>query len=271
MLSEIQATSAQGSLLSLPLGGVSSGIYIKEIDGLDPVKATIVSTSFPGKTGEVYQASKREARDIKLKLGLEPDYISEEPKDVRRRLYEFFMPNTFVDLKFTDSDGLVVDISGMTETFEGPLFVQEPEVNISIRCFDSDFVDQDIVELNEHTVSNTLDTIIEYDGTVETGMEFYLLVDRDVDEFSIYNTMPNGEFRQLNFAWPLHDGDQINILTIPGEKKVELVRAGVKSSLLYASSGAWIDFHPGTNLFRVYAEGAPIPYLLIYNNRYGGL
>lgn len=274
MLSEVQATSAQGSLLSLPFGEITSGIYIKDIEGLDPVKATIVSSSFPNTTGETYQASKREARDIKMRLGIEPDYISEEPKDVRRRLYQFFMPNTFVDLKFTDTDSLQVDISGMIESFEAPLFVQEPEAIVTVRCFNSDFVNlTDVVEINGDTVSNTLDTEINYEGTVEAGIEFFLEVNRDVDEFSIYNTMPNGQFRQFDFAWPLHNGDQVNIFTSPGNKKIQLVRSGITSSLLYAASpqSAWIDLYPGTNLFRVYAEGAPIPYLLIYYPRYGGL
>lgn len=273
MLSEVRATSAQGSILTLPMGEISAGIYIKEIEGLDPVKATIVTTSFPNTNGESYQASKREARDIKLRLGLEPDYISEEPKDVRRRLYGFFMPSTFVSLKLTDTDGLVVDISGMIETFEAPLFVQEPEAQIVIRCFESDFVNEDLVSILGNSVSNTLDTTITYDGTVETGFEFYFEIDRDVDEFSIYNTMPNGQFRQMNISWPLHNGDQVDIITYPGKKSIDLVRLGVRSSLLYAKDpqSNWIDLWPGDNLFRVYAEGAPIPYSLYYSNRYGGL
>jgi hypothetical protein len=274
MLTQVKATSVQGSLLTLPFGEITAGVYIKEIEGLDPVKASIVSTSFPNKNGVVYQTSRREARDIKLKLGIEPDYISEEPKDVRRRLYQFFMSNTMVDLEFIDSDGLSVKISGMNETFESPLFVQEPGAEISIHCFDSDFVDlNNQIELFGNTVSNTLDTTIEYEGSVETGIEFYLEVDRDVDEFTIYNTMPNGQIRQLDFSWPLHAGDQVNFVTTPGNKRIELVRAGVTSSLLYAMSpqSSWIDFYPGTNLFRVYAEGAPIDYLLYYFNRYGGL
>lgn len=274
MLTQVNATSSSGSLLSLPMGDVSNGIYIQEIEGLDPVKATIVSSSFPNATGEVYQASKREARDIKFTLGIEPDYIDEEPRDVRNRLYAFFMPNTMVDLQFIDSGGLVVDISGMIETFESPLFVQEPKATISVHCFDSDFVDLDNSEsLTGNTVPNTLDTTIEYIGTVEAGIDFQLLVNRDVNDFSIYNTMPNGQFRQLNFSWPLHNGDVVRLITTPGNKSLKLTRAGVQSSLLYAkdSQSSWIDLWPGTNLFRVYAEGAAIPFLLYYNNRYGGL
>lgn len=273
MLTEVQATSAQGSLLSLPLGDVSNGIFIKNIEGLDPVKATIVSSSVPGETGEVYLSAKREGRDIKFTLGLNPDFVAEQPRDVRTRLYQFFMPRTFVDLKFIDSGATAADISGMIESFDAPLFVEEPEATIVVRCFNSDFVDQDLVSLSGNSVSNTLDTTINYEGSVETGFEFYLLVNRDVDAFSIYNTMPNGQFRQLDFAYQLHNGDQVNIISIPGQKKIQLVRAGATSSILWAKSpqSSWIDLYPGTNLFRVYAEGAAIPYLMYYNNRYGGL
>lgn len=273
MLTEVRATSRQGSLLNMLLGEISSGIVLKEIDGLDPVKATIVSSSFPNSNGEVYLSSKREARDIKLRLSLDPDYISEEPRDVRNRLYQFFMPKTFVDLKFIDSNGLDVDISGMVESFEAPLFVQEPAADISIRCFDSDFVDNTVVSFNGNTVSNTLDSTIEYEGTVDTGMYFQLSVNRAIDEFTLYNTAPDGQLRQMDFSWPLLSGDVIKINSVQGDKYVKLTRAGVDISLLYATTpqSSWIDLQPGSNLFRAYATGAPIPYLITYYNRYGGL
>lgn len=273
MLTEVQATSAQGSLLQLLLGEISNGVALEDVDGLDPVKATIVSSSFPNSTGEQYLAAKREARDVKLSLGLEPDYVTEMPVDVRNRLYSFFMPRTFVGLKFVHSNGLMVDISGMVETCEAPLFSSEPRLDVSVRCFESDFVDLTPQELDLLTAATTFDFELDYPGSVETGLQFELLVNRDVDEFSIYNTMPDGTPRQLDFAWPMHAGDILRINNVPGEKSVRLVRSGVESSVLYGMSpqSSWIDLYPGTNKLRVYATGAPIPYTFTYLNRYGGL
>jgi Phage tail protein. len=273
MLTEVQATAASGDILSMVLREISSGIVTEEVEGLDPVKATIVSTSTPNAAGEQYMASKRDARDIKFTLGLEPDYISEMPEDVRNRLYKWFMPNTFVDLKFINENGISADIRGMTETFEAPLFVQEPKATISVRCFDSDFVDENVESISGNTVSNTLMTTEEYLGTVESPVDFFLFVNRDVDEFSIYQNLPGGYFRQINFAWPLHSGDTVKISSTPGEKGVTLTRAGVTSSLLYAmdSTSSWFNFYPGVNEFRVYATGAAIPYYMTYSKRYGGL
>ena len=273
MLTEVQATSVQGSLLQLPLGDTSNGIALEDVQGLDPVKATIVSSSFPNSTGEQYLAAKREARDVKLKLGLEPDYITEMPADVRARVYQFFMPRTFVGLKFVHSSGLEVDISGMVETCEAPPFTSEPLVDVSVRCFESDFVDLTPNVLNKETANSTFNFEVDYIGSVETGLQFELLVNRDVDQFTMYNTMPDGTPRQLDFAWPMHAGDILRINNVPGEKSIKLVRSGTETSVLYGMSpqSSWIDLYPGTNKLRVYAEGAPIPYTLTYLNRYGGL
>lgn len=273
MLTEVQATSDQGSLLSLPLSAVSSGIFVKEIEGLDPVKATIVSAGFPSQTGEQYQASKREARDITLHLGIEADWVLEEPRDVRARIYQFFMPRTWTDLAFVDSNGITFRITGMIESCQTPPFSKDPAVDVVVRCFYSDFVDHDVVFDSDSTVSNTLMTDIEYAGSVETGFRFQLFVDRTVSAFTLYNEMPSGKLRQLDFSYPLLNGDTVTIDTVPGEKVITLTRSGVSSSILFAmsSQSAWLDFWPGLNKFRAYATGAGIPFILTYFNRYGGL
>lgn len=272
MMTAVRLTSSSGSQLMLTLGDISEGVTVQEIGGLEPVKANIVSSSFPNVQGEQYMSSQREARDITFKLGLEPDYISEYPSDVRDRLYEYFMPNTWVTLEFFDSIKDPVNISGMTETFDAPLFVKEPVANISVRCFDSDFVNPDVVMDSYTTVSNTLDTTISYDGTVESGVILQIYPDRDVDAFTVYHTLPNGDLRQLDFSLQLHSADIVRIDSIPGEKEISLTRAGVKTPVLYAMSptSSWIEFFKGDNKFRVYAEGAPIPYDLTYYKRYGG-
>ena len=273
MITTVRATSNQGSELYLTLGEVSSGIYIKEIEGLDPVKATIVSSGYPNQTGEQYQASKREARDIVLHLGIEADWVLEEPRDIRSRIYQFFMPRTFVDLLFIDSNDISFGITGMIETCQTPLFSKDTSVDVVVRCFESDFVDPDVIFVSESTVSTTIMSDIDYDGSVESGFRFQLFVNRTEDSFTLYNEMPNGRLRQLDFAYPLLAGDTVTIDTVPGEKVVDLTRAGVTSSILYAMSpqSTWLDFWPGTNKLRVYATGAAIPYILTYYNRYGGL
>lgn len=274
MLTQVVATNAQGLTLTMPLEDSSGGIEVQDIDGLGPVKATIVTSSFATTDGVQYLSAKREARNLVFKLGLVPDPFVETVGDVRRRIYSYFMPKTNVALQFTDDSGLVVNISGMIETCEPDIFSKDPAINVGITCFKPEFIVPGAIVLNGSTVTDTTNIQIELpEGTVETGVVFTLLPNRDIDEFTIYSNLASGLARRLDFAWPLHAGDSLTIDTIYGERAITLTRTGVPQSLLYGMSpqSAWIDFYPGTNTFRVYAEGAPVPYTLTYYHRYGGL
>lgn len=263
MITLIEVRTLQGTLLSLPLGDASNGVSVKDVGGLDPVKATIVSS----------QSSRRENRNITMKLGIEPDYISASVRGIRSMLYGFFMPESSVSLRFYDSDGLTVDISGKVESFEAPLFSSEPTADISILCFDSDFVDINAVDLSGSTVSTTAETLVEYDGSIETGFVFALNADRVVSSFAIYNRPPDNALRTLDFEADLQAGDTLEISTVSGSKSITLTRSGVRSSYLYGKTAQsdWIDLFPGDNYMRVYAEGNPVPYTITYAPRYGGL
>lgn len=282
LLKSLNVTNAQGLVLSLPLEDSSSGYIVKEVTGLDPVKATLVSSSFANMDGEQYHSSRRDPRDVKIKLGLEPDWGTQAVKTLRDQLYSFFMPKTKIILgfhmfdKFAVSvflDHLDVDIIGRIETFEGPLFTQDPEVNISVRCFNPDFYDPNLVIFEGMTVSDLTTSVLSYLGTVETGVTFTIRPDRDISEFTIYHQPPDNTLRTVDVSYPLLAGDVVVINSIVGSKGVKLTRAGVESSILYAQSpqSNWLELQPGDNKLRVYAEGAPIPFSVEYTNKYGGL
>lgn len=273
MLNEVEVLTAQGNLLTMVLDDISDGIAIQNIDGLDPVKATIVSSSFANLDGTQYHASRREDRNIKLKLGLEPDWAIENVSDVRQRVYNYFMPKTALALTFRTSEGLDVDISGRVESCESALFSAEPAMDISVICFDSDFVDPVPVVIAGATVDDTTNIDIEYGGSVETGVTITLEIDRTLTEFTIYSVSSDGILRQMDFAAAMENGDTLTIVTTPGNKSAMISSGGSPTSILYGVSpqANWIELQPGTNTFRIYAEGDPIPYTVTYNNRYGGL
>lgn len=272
MLSLVEARSAQGALLSLPLSDASSGIYIKEIGGLDPVKATLVSSSFAGEDGEQYHAMRREARDVTLKLGLEPDYTTTTVRALRARLYNYFMTGVPVNLRFYDEDGLIVGINGRVETCESPQFTAEPEMNVSVRCFKPLFEELTDEVVTGDTVATDSDMTINYDGTVETGILFEMTVNRDIGGFTIYHTAPDGLLRSMDFQASVLNGDKITISTVPGSKYAVLASNGGASILRGISPQSnWIELQPGPNQFRVYMPGAAIPWQITYTNRHGGL
>lgn len=273
MLTKLDVSTSQGDLLTLQLDDDSTGFIVQDIEGLDPVKATLVSSAFAGMDGEKYQSGRREFRNIKIQLGLDPDPLVDSVRELRKRLYGYFMPKSEVTLGFYMEDGLHVNIVGRVETFESPLFTQEPVVDISIICYDPDFYDPTPVVVSGTTTASTLQTLFANNGEVDTGIVFTLNVNRTLTDFSIYHTPPSDDLRQLDFSGSLVAGDVLTISTVPGDKGATLVRSGTSSSVLYAISpqSSWIELAPGDNLLQVYAPGAGIPYTIQYTTRYGGL
>lgn len=278
MLTKVEVRTRQGTLLNLPLDDPSSGLFVEEIEGLDPVKATLVSSSFSGVDGEQHHSSRREARDIKLKVGLETDFVTNSVRSLRSRLYSFFMPKSDVFLRFIHDDDFTVDIVGTVEIFEAPIFTKEPQANISVRCFGPDFVVPAPTTLELVTVDTTADetnwTEIDYDGTVETGMVLEFELNRVEQAITLYCMSPGGVLRQMDFSALLAVGDKLRISTVAGSKGAILTRTNIQSSVLYGITpqSAWLTLEEGVNKFRVYATGTPaIPYTLEYLTRYGGL
>lgn len=273
MLTKVEVYTAQGTTLSLPTQDPSAGYVVKNIDGLDPVKANMVSSPFAKLEGEQYQNSRREKRNVVITLGLEADYISTHVRALRTALYNYLMPKSSVVLRFFMDDVHFADISGRVESFETPLFSRDPEVSISVLCFDPDFVAPIATTLGGSTVSDQTEITIEYSGTVETGLVFSLSLDRAISELTLYSRPPGGDFQALEFVTPLFVGDSLQISTVAGDKKARVIRNGSDLSVLYGVSptASWLNLYPGTNLFRAYAEGAPIPYSIDYTAKYGGL
>ncbi len=276
MLDKVEVLTEQGVLLTLPLQDISQGYSVQNIDGLDPVKATIVSSTFGQMDGEQYQSSRREKRNIIITLGYEPDYVSGTMQDLRKKLYSFFMPKAKVLLRFFQTGEPVVQIYGRVESFDSAKFSREPTAVISIINFDPYFYNPTPVVLPGNTTASTVETSHVYPGSVESGILFRLLVNRnDLTEFTIYHRPPDDSLRSLNFttATPLQSGDVLSISTIPGNKFVTLTRGGVDTSFLFGVSpqSNWISFFPGSNKFRIYAEGAGIPYQIEYTTKFGGL
>lgn len=275
MLDKVEVYTEQGVLLNLPMQDISEGYAIQSIDGLDPVKATIVSSAFAQMDGEQYQSSRRDKRNLVITLGLEPDYAVGTVQDLRKRLYGFFMPKSRVRLRFFHTGEPTVEIYAMVESMDSNKFTMDPTATISLLCFDPDFYNPTPVIFAGNTTSSTTETTHVYPGSVETGIVFRLFVNRPLMEFTIYHRPPDDTLRSMQFGTgaSLVANDVVEISTSRGNKYVTLTRSGVKAPYLYGISpqSDWINLFPGSNKLRVYATGAVIPYEIEYTTKYGGL
>lgn len=273
MLYKVEARTPQGDLLSLEFADISDGLIVEEIGGLDPVNATLTSTNFAQQDGSQFQAARRENRNITIKLSMDPTG-EDSVEDLRTRLYKYFMPKSPVSLRLYSTNGLTVDIDGRVETMVAPLFVQDPEANISIINFDPDFIALDPTVVTGLSTDDTVATTIPYEGTSETGVVFVVNVAHTLSEITFYQTTPTGTVYTLDFSASLVPGDKVTISTVDGNKFATLTRAGVDTSVLYGISpqSKWLKLEPGDNDIKVYATDVGGSFASVtYTSRYGGL
>ena len=273
MLTKIEVEDLQGNTLSLPLQDNSAGYTVTNVDGLDPVKATIVSSPFAQLDGSQFQASRRENRNVVMTIGIEPYFGGSTVRSLRAALYAYFMPKTNVNLKFYDDGVLIATIGGQVESCEAPLFSKDPSVAVSIICFDPSFLAPAYTTVNGNTVSTTTEQTIAYPGTTEAGYLLTLNVNRSLSAFSIYNRRPDGTVGLIDVTYAFLAGDVVKINTVSKNKYITVTRAGIVTSILYAvsSTSKWNPLYPGNNYYRVLATGAAIPFTIGYTAKYGGL
>lgn len=273
MINLIEVRTDRGLVLSLPMFDPTEGLYIQNVDGLDPVDATLVYSSMANQDDEQEQSSKRVKRNIILQLGYQPDYANTTIKKLRDRLYGFFMPKSQVRLRFYSDDMPTVEIVGRVEKMNAPLFTKDPNATISILCAKSSFVGLDTLQFGGNTTSGTTELQRTYDGSIETGGLFRILPNRDMGGFSIINRLPDDSVQTQDFVFPLQNGDILEINSVNLNKSARLTRGGATGSVLYGISpySQWLNLYPGVNKLRVAATGGAVPFTFTYANKYGGL
>lgn len=273
MLTKVEVRNTAGQVLTLPLQDISGGYTLKSISGLDPVKASIVTSSFANRDGVEFESALRSFRNPVLKIGFAPDWIASTPKQLRDNLYKWFMTKKQVELRFYEDSGLVVTIVGRVESNDAPRFTSDPDATISIVCFLPDFIGMTTETVTASSVSDSTEVSVNYIGTEDTGFLFTLNVNRTISGFSLYARGPDNVQYELDFVASLVSGDVVKISTSAGSKYATLTRAGADTSLLYAisPSSPWLTLQPGLNKVRLQISGAAIPYTLVYTDKYGGL
>ena len=273
MLTKIEARNNAGDVLTLPLQDISGGYTLKPVEGLDPVKATIVTSSFATRDGVEYESARRDARNIILKIGFSPDWVSNSVKSLRDNLYRWFMTKQQVELRFYEDTGLVVSIVGRVESNTAPRFTSDPDATISVICFLPDFIGMTNELVSGNSVPDATESTINYMGTSDSGFLLTLNVNRVASGFALYMRGPDKIQYELDYVANLLAGDILKISTRLGNKFATLTRGGADSSILYGISPAspWLTLAPGPNKVRLLMSGAPIPYTIAYTDKYGGL
>ena len=275
MLTAVDITNSRGDTLHLPLMDISGGYVVREVKGLDPVSASLTSSSTAEEDGAQPQFARRGPRNVTMKLGLKPDYNVNTVQSLRSALYPYLMPKLNIKLDFYLDNVLYVTTDGQIEDFSNEMFTQDPEVNISILCYDPDFYAPSAITASDFTQSDNVTTkLIQYNGTSDAGFVFTLNINRALSGFTLTNTTPDNVKRSLEIAGASFvSGDVLTITTIKGQKAIVFNRAGLVSSILYFKTDVseWPFLQNGNNNLGAFCSGAGIPWSLSYTPKYGGI
>ncbi len=231
-----------------------------DIDGLNPVAATINTTEFATSDGAMFNSARIGTRNIVLYIKIYP-----EIEKNRLNLYSFFKIKSDVTLYFRH-DSLNVFISGKIESFELDHFSNSQIAQISILCPNPYFqsVQNQIVEFSnvvalfEFPFMNPPEGLelshiervkakIINAGEIATGVTIQLYASTDdVSNPVVYN-LTNNTYFGLNFE--MKKGDLITITTHFNNKKVTLLRDGETANILYSvqEGSTWLQLESGEN------------------------
>ena len=250
------------------------------VDGLEPPKAALISSTVVGMDGAKFQSSRLEERNIVIRIRINGDVPAN-----RNRLYRYVHAKQYCKVLYKDALHSVF-AEGHIDTIECPVFTNSEIMQISIVCHDPYL--QSLTEMITNIsrimamfsfpfsfgagglVEGTItDSAIEF-GRLDNnpnvnifneGIDTGLIIEMHISggqvvNPALYNVYTREGFR---FNLTLNDGDIVTVNTNRGQKSVTLLRDGIKQNILnhIAAGSVWLQLHEGDNIFTVSAdEGA---------------
>lgn len=258
---ELILESPQGD--QLRFNDIGDAFTITEIQGLNPPKANIYTSTSALIDGGRYTGAKVEMRTIHLAFAIERTAEAN-----RIEMYKVFRTKQPVKLSYK-SDRLDVWIEGYIQTVSPTYFAKKQIVTVEILCpfpylksaqevvnelssiigmFHFPFQSTSTPELvmGEIDILNIID--IPNLGGIETGIIFELYAKDEVTNPKIYNYI-TGEYIEIDFT--MQSADLITINTETGNKSITLLRNGVETNLFnYLAEGStWLQLELGNNEF----------------------
>lgn len=282
MLTEVKAYSSWRSAPTLPLldGGraETDPIQIRNIDGLDPVKAAVNTSPLGSVDGTSYVGSSIPSRNLVLTLHPNPDWELWTHESLRKLIYQYFMPKRPTRLVFYSDDMGPVEISGVVESVGVNIFSKDPEYLVSIICPDPYFTALEPTVITGNTIRYGEDPIIvDYKGTIESGIKVKITAVSGPNPEDVTIQIGDPKITLFGVAAGVDSSKYFELSSIPMQKFVQNIGidTGVITNLLskvYVQEGAlWPTLQPGDNEVMITTDVGVQDYELSFYERFGGL
>ena len=301
MIKTITVTNYLNESIVLELGAPEkSGLLIKSITGLGPVKADINMTNIASSDGSLYNSSRATYRNITMKLGL---MFAPTIEDSRLKTYKYFPIKKKIKLTI-ETDNRICECYGYVESNEPDIFSKSETVNISIICpdpyfysvnkelvtfygvekafefpFSNESLTDDLIEFG-HVTTNTRQTIY-YTGDAEVGITIIIHAIGKVTNLTIWNVSTR-ESMHINddklitiIGSGIDTADDIIITTLKNSKSIQLFRNGIYTNILNCldRNTDWFKISKGDNIFAFTSDygNSNMEMRIEYQNAYEGV
>jgi Phage tail protein len=282
VLTEVKAYSswqAAPELLLDDLGRPETDlVQIRNIDGLNPVEASVNTSPLGSVDGVSYVGSNVPSRNIVLTVHPNPDWDNWTYENLRRLLYLYFMPKRTIRLVFYSDDMPTVEISGIVESVEVNPFSTDPELIVSIICPDPYFtaLAGEITTGQSVRPGGTVRTI-DYNGTIEAGIHVKVEFASGSAPTVIGIQIGDPKISYFTVAATVSASKYFEMSSLPMRKFVQNIdlNTGVITNLLskiqIREGSAWPILQPGESHFSVITDTGVQDWELTYFERFGGL
>lgn len=269
MLTSVRVYRPDNDFVEFSFDNSANDFFVKNISGLGVDRSVVIedSVSVPG---GFYQHSKTNSRNVVMKLGYSNSIV---PMATRRRgLMSYFVPGSAVRMEF-DTDSLpTVQLFGVVETAEAPVFGQDPDVSISILCSNPYFEALvDTVSPLVVTVSGGIHTL-NYEGSVPVGLKWTGSHTADA-AINDLHFKPVAATRGVYYRKPTSDtiARVINFSSVLGDRFVKIGSVSYLERLQGLNITVWPILKPGSNQFQINTAGTWTVNDIRWRARYEGL
>jgi hypothetical protein len=282
VLTQLKAYSSWRSAPVLPLDETGDPetdlIQIRNIDGLDPVKASVNTTPLGAVDGVSYVGSNVPSRNIVLTLHPNPDWDNWTIETLRRLLYSYFMPKLPTRLVFYSDDLIPVEIYGIVEDASINQFSKDPELLVSVVCPNPYFTALEPTVITGSAIRAGGDPIIvENMGNLETGFQLKVTALTPPNPTQITVQIGDPAISSFVVAASVNDTKYFEMSSVPMHKYVQNVEIGtglitnLLSTITIQEGSDWPTLEKGENEFSVITDQGEQDWELTYFERFGGL
>ena len=285
MIKSLTITNHLGESIELELGAPEkSGLFISQIEGLGPPKATVNTSDMATNDGSIFNSSRVGQRNIVLTLGF---LFNPTIEDSRQKSYKYFPIKKRIRIE-VETENRICETYGIVESNEPIFFSAMTGTVISVICpdpyfystgedgltvstffaqdplFEFDFSNESLTEnlIEFGNIISVPEQTIFYEGDADTGVVMYLHALGAVENITIHNTQTLESMRidtdklTTLTGSGLGAGDTIIISTIKGAKSIYLLRLGVHINILNCldRNSDWFQLSKGDNVFAYEVE-----------------